>query len=309
VRLETIRSAASYSSDLAAAAVPAEFPPADELTAEIAARLADQGLFSDVAEAGAAPSSRGGDLVLSVEVRRPDFGASRVAWGGAAFSTLVWLLAGHASWWIDNRVYPDAELVMELQLDLAREEAADAAGAEHLPFIHPVEFEDLQLSFVERAGWSDWLLNILVPPWLDIGDPARQGSYLADRAIERFASETRREILQRFPTWFFERRRCFVCLESARGRLLVVSYDLLSELAVRVEGGGVQRRDEAALGLRQPLDKAPLLDAFKRRFPSLYLTDRYRYYAVPLADEERGLLRVETRFEGKARPLTWTVYR
>ena len=137
------------------------FGNAPDLTRRMAEKLRKAGAFTWVSLEEDKQISP--DLELQVEFIEPDFGAGEVEWVGATFSTLTWLLAGHLSWVINNREYPNARVVMRVDLHPAVKES-DAETAKRDWYHDDLPLKGLSTNFYERADARFWALNILVPP-------------------------------------------------------------------------------------------------------------------------------------------------
>src|SRR5688572_24951056 len=148
--------------------VPANYGDPDELTRELARALRERGTFEVVVTdddqdvAGLAP-----DLEMEVLVKGNDFGPGEPKIAMSIFSTVTWLFAGHLSWLIRDRAYPNSEVKLTVVIRKPAAQVSPAEGAgrgQETPPIFAETFflKDLDLNFSERAQRKNWLREVEV---------------------------------------------------------------------------------------------------------------------------------------------------
>src|SRR5262245_8262755 len=95
-----------------APAIPAAFEGLPGATEAIARVLEKSGVFTRVVPQD--DRSTPVDLELEIWASGNEFGPGTPTAWGAISSTLAWLLAGHLSWFIDNRTYPESDVTLNL---------------------------------------------------------------------------------------------------------------------------------------------------------------------------------------------------
>jgi len=251
------------------------------------------------------------DLELQVDFIEPDFGAGEVEWVGATFSTLTWLLAGHLSWVINNRAYPNSRVVMRVDLRPAVKES-DAETAKRDWYHDDLPLKGLSTNFYERADMRYWVVNILVPPWWDDGDPETAGESLIDRALEFFVENEPDRIFLALPGTYFRNRYSFLVNDTEKSEVLIISQADIEDVRIRCDSGRKRALSEDELeGLKVPDEK---LDEVRRwlagRVIGLGDLQNDTIYRIPLAEEERGYVRISAQPRALTIPRgQWTVYR
>jgi hypothetical protein len=107
--------------------IPARFGAAPALTRAFARALEEKGIFTRVVTE--ADRETPADLDIEIEIAGQDFGPGEATFWGAFSSTVVWLLAGHLSWFLDNRVYPHSDVILYLTVRPAVNPVVRPAGA------------------------------------------------------------------------------------------------------------------------------------------------------------------------------------
>ena len=307
VRLNQVRIVDTGSSP-DAAPVPG-FGDAPDLTRRMAEKLRKAGAFTWVSLGEDKQISP--DLELQVDFIEPHFGAGEVEWVGATFSTLTWLLAGHLSWIINNRDYPNSQVVMRVALRPSVNES-DAEAAKRDWYHDDLPLKGLSTNFYERADMRYWALNILVPPWWDDGDPETAGESLIDRALEYFVENEPDRIFLALPGTYFRNRYSFLVNDPESGGVLIISQADVEDVRIRCDSGRKRTLSEGDLqGLKVPDEK---LDEVRMwvagRVIGLGDLQNDTIYRIPLDEEERGYVRISAQASGLSIPRgQWTVYR
>jgi len=284
--------------------VPAVFSSNRELmTRRLAEALSARGLFVRVVaeERAEAPA----DLVMEVEIRGEDFGAGEIMAGGAAASTTVWLFAGPISWMIDDRQYPDSAVTMDVAL---RRPAGNEEGGQRPLFQDRLFLKGLTLDFFERAESSDYLINILLPPWWGDGTPSVAGESLARKSLEHFVEREPDQILTRLPALYFESVQAFLVHLPEERAVVVISRPRVVQVGVTSGLGGRREIDPDALALLEVADEAEK-DALQLGISSsvVGIGTENRYYRIPLLEGEQGYVRIEALLEAGREAGPWTV--
>lgn len=277
----------------------------EKITRHLARSLKEAGLFTRLVTEEEDPvAATDADLELDIEVRDYDFGEGQPTVTGAIFSTLAWLFAGHASWFIDNREYPDSRVILRVTL-------SDAAEPEATPFRHDLFLKGMQLNFLERSGTANWFLSILVPPWIGGGDPVIAGESLAERSAEFFMENEPQQILSSFPSDYFRRQASFLgYYQDSDGKdwIAIISSANLERVTIRAESR-TQPRQLESLSFETT---GEVIDELYRSLAQRYgagFTPNDRYYRIPLEADESGFVRVEAMLEGIETPSRWTIER
>jgi hypothetical protein len=93
---------------------PAMFDKTWEVTHELTRVLEEANVFTRIVAADDKKTPV--DLELEIEADGTDFGAGDPTVLGSLSSTVVWLLVGHLSWFIDNREYQDSNVSLRLSI-------------------------------------------------------------------------------------------------------------------------------------------------------------------------------------------------
>jgi hypothetical protein len=279
------------------------------LSSRIAAVIEQLELFSVVVSDGG--DNTEADLELEVSFVGSDFGPGYASLGGGVFSSLTWLMAGHASWWIRDRHYPDSDVALVVSLHRPGQRTDDRFVArEKALFEDVLQLNGLDLAYRERAGTAGSLLNIVVPPMLIEGNTEAVGVELVGRAIDLFARQEPEQLLARLPGSSFAAERCFVIYDESTHSLLLAADEALVQVTLLASAPGAATRrelDADAIGgygipTGQRFEKVRL--TFSTRAPGV--TAR-RYYSVPLAPSERGLVRLRTVLNNGKTAGPWTL--
>lgn len=291
------------------ATTPAVFSDGEQLARDFAVRLDELGLFTLVTTADDVDVAP--DLELDLSVSGADFGPGRSRVGGGIFSSIVWLFAGHASWWVRDRAYPDSDVVLVVTLDRpASSRRVAAVGKSPTLFEDVLPLKDLDLPYLERMGTKSSFANIVVPPSLIPGDPKSSGKSLMARSVEFFAAQEPEQILARLPARYFEAFRSFAAYDPAARALRVATDEAILHLRIAsASTTGVSRRelDADALGrLEEATDAA-------REAARLSFSERAagiaaeRYYRIPLLAGESNLVRVWATLNNGKTAGPWTL--
>jgi len=294
--------------DLAAErpAVPADFGQNLRLvTRRLAESLDETGLFVRVVTADA--DGIAADLDMEIEIRGDDFGEGKVMAGGAAFSTTVWLFAGPLAWTIDDRHYPDSNVVLEVAV---RRSGEEKSGPARPLFRDRIFLKGLQLDFFERAEASAYLINIIIPPWVGDGTPEVAGTHLARKSLAYFVEQEPDQILTRLPALYFESVYGFLVHDTARQDFVIVSQLRVVEVSVTDEQGRRREVGPDAISLHEVTEEAAKEDLQLEASESLVgIGTENRYYRLPLAANEKGFLRVRATLESGQEAGPWTIWR
>ncbi|MCZ6794032.1 MAG: hypothetical protein O7J95_10510 [Planctomycetota bacterium] len=312
VLLREIDPPAQSPDEMGDASTPALFVDVGSLTRRLARSLEENGIFTRVLLEGESDVTP--DLELEITVNDYDFGPGRPTTRGAFLSTLAWMFGGPLSWFIDNREYPESRvsLLVVLRDGLPPGAGSEAASREAPEIFRDVLFLDgMQLSFLERADMSDWLWNILIPPWCGDGDPVEAGKSLVKRTETFFIDNESPRILSFFPADYVRRTFCFLGHDSRTEDLVIVSQQPVDGLTIRSERGEhrVLDQDEMPRLEVAESDKETLRRWFRERVVGLGSDPSDRYYRVPLEPWERGFVRIEALLEGGVAPTRWTIHR
>lgn len=307
VRLNEVRVLARVGSE--EQAIAPGFEDTSELTRRVARALRDAGAFSWVALAE--DKNIDPDLELQVDFIEPDFGEGHARFTGALLSTVTWLLAGHLSWIIDNREYPDSRAVMRVDLRPAVKES-DAPPSKEDWFHDDLPLKGLSLNFYERADMKYWAVNILVPPWWDDGDPQTAGDSLIDRALDYFVENEPDRIYLALPGAYFRNRFSFLVNDEELGEVLIISRHEIEELKLRSDSG--RRRSIGGDELERFKVPEEGMEEARRhllgRVVGLGDLENDFVYRLPLDEEEHGYVRVVARLRALSIPPgQWTIYR
>ena len=199
------------------------------LTERVARSLRDAGLFTRVVIADDAPA----DLELSLKIDGDSFGPGSPLWGGATFSTLVWLVVGPMAWIIEDREYSQSNISMTTEIRTPSRGENPGQSV----FNDRVVLKGLRLSMIERANTGNWLLNIFVPPFLGDGDPTNAGRALSERAIERFIEEERDRIRWRLPAGHQDNLRTFLVYFPNEEEAVIVARNQVRKISIACDGG------------------------------------------------------------------------
>ena len=278
-----------------------------DLTRRMAEKLRKAGAFTWVSleeDRNVTP-----DLELQVAFIEPDFGAGQVEWVGALFSTVTWLLAGHLSWVINNREYPNARAIIRVDLrPVSGETEAEAAQGDW--FYDNLPLKGLSTNFYERADMRYWALNILVPPWWDDGDAETSGESLVDRALEYFVDHEPDKIYLALPGTYFRNRYSFLVNDAERGQVYIVTKQMLAEVRIRCDSGRKRVLGELELDLVPDEEVEEARRIIGSKVSGLGdLADDF-IYRVRFDEAERGYVRITARLKGVS--ITsgqWTIYR
>lgn len=293
---------------------PASYQDMKELTEKLAESLEEAGIFASVITED--QSNIPADLEMEIQIRGNAFGPGTFTWTGDIFSTLAWLFAGHASWYIDNRTFPDSQVNMIVTV----REKPQAGGlqpeeGEKALWDHPLPLKGMVLNFAERTDLTNAFLDILIPPWWGDGNRVKAGASLANRTSEFFAKNEPPQILSGLPKEYFSQLKCFLSFDHANEEVIIVSKKALESLAIRPEGNRevlFLPKDELALGEEDKVKKDELWQRISQRAGIGSQTDYY--YRIPLAKflrtQSSSFIRVEATLTGPEKPRAfWTIYR
>ncbi|MBI4603294.1 MAG: hypothetical protein HY721_15175 [Planctomycetes bacterium] len=304
---------------------PPGFDDTETLTKDLAAALERSRIFTAVlADLPGDPDTEHlrripADLELEIEVTGESFGSGKPKILGALLSTLTWLLAGHLSWFIDNREYPDSSLAMSLSIRPAArspERREGEAGEDFFP--DELRLRGLALNFLERGDMKSWLYNIVVPPWWGEGSPEKAGASLAKRSVGYFEEREPDRILATFPLSYFKTTSRFLVNDPEKDRVIILSQEPVERIEIKAPRRKARALDADSVRALVITDEAEMNEARSKvsaRAAGIATkgigpaaTDIY--YPVELEDDEVGLVRVEA-FSARtdAVPTRWTVYR
>ena len=286
-------------------------PPADAvaLSAWIAAVLDELDLFTlavsdddDAVEA---------DLEFEVALVGNDFGPGHASLGGGIFSSLAWLFAGHASWWIRDRTYPDSDVALVVSIRQPKHAGETLFGArEGALFEDVLQLNDLELSYYQRAGPTDSLLNVVVPPMLIEGDKQTTGNELVRAAIEQFARQEPEQLLTRLPGRYFAAKRSFIVYEGSSHSMLLAADEAVIQLTILSTraGGAVRREVDPDAMSAYGVSGGDAFEEARLRFSSRASgVAARRYYRIPLGPDERGFVRCRALLNNGDTAGPWTV--
>jgi hypothetical protein len=221
--------------------------------------------------AGAAEEQPACDLCLQVglenlNLRSMDFGAGETAEAlvssGTPFgpgtnrfwpctlSTVTWLFAGPACWWIADRDFGDPQsedfAVPAIDIQPILEGTRGVGGRIQDPILLPrfqVSLKNIYLSFIERHNWRvAWLWNILLPPWMPPSIIAPSwtsvNESLATNSLWGLSEELRYELKENFRSRLVAEALAVVFRRYEDYYLLVKGGDEVG--AVLVDGKPVQ---------------------------------------------------------------------
>lgn len=280
----------------------------DKVTKEVAETLENAGIFSLVLtenEKGVSP-----DLELQVEIVGSDFGVGEVKLSGAIYSTLAWLFAGHLSWFIDNREYPNSDVVLDVKLLTAKERAKEPQSKGGIAvFSRRISLKNLELDFKDRVDVQRSVLNILLPPWVGEGNSETAGRSLADQSVVSFAKEVPEAISTYLPTNYFSNLSSFLLNDPAHNGVIIVAQRAIQSIKINRDG-------ELLRQLNQDQAEALAVKGRDRNKVQQLVIDRsvgtgtgYRYYKLELLDDERDYIQIEATFARSVVPSRWTIDR
>jgi hypothetical protein len=297
---------------------PAAFTDKEQLTERLAKALEQAGVFARVVTDKDASISP--DLELAIEIIGNDFGPGKTLVTGAIFSTLAWLFAGHLSWFIDNKYYPNSKVVMnisirypEAMMESAREKKPTDLWPDDLPL------DGMVLSFFDRADTKHWFFNILVPPWVGEGNPAVAGRKLGEESVRFFATNEPGRILTSFPGQYFQRMESFLVHDRENDRAVIITQSPITSIRISDEGETIREfRGDTELEEVKVND-----DAKKKEIEHLLAgrlvgigkgsqTSSIRYYVVPVEEYRPEFLQIEVSLESglESHPRgRWTIHR
>lgn len=267
---------------------PADFGEPEKLTLDFARVLDEAGIFSSVVtdEEPDVPA----DLELHMSIRDLDFGKGDVTIGGAIVSTITWIAAGHLSWFIDNRIYPNSRVSISIRIYESGEDGQGSLFEDLLPL------KGLQLNFMERTAAAGWFLNVFIPPWVGDGDPNACGSSLAARSARFFADQETAQILYGLPEKYFERKNCFFGYDAAAEELVIVSRVAVDSVTIRGAESAGHLDHDALTNLKLTADRANELRLwFRERVSGLNIEPSDLYYRIRLTQRASSVYRVAGR--------------
>lgn len=241
------------------------------------------------------------DLEAKVQIVGRDFGEGKVRVGPASLSTLLWLAAGHLSWFIDDQYFPDSNVRMTMTISTVGESTGDSRSS-HEVYTGQFVLNDLKLSQLERASFPHALLNFLVPPSLLAGDRRVVGTSLSRRAVEAFAKQEAFLIPTVLPQRHLDLVACFLVHDDAT--IILASKERILNLKI----GGIE-------GVELPLDQIERLreqdhEEIRARFSSLSSglgTGQFHFYEVAV-DAHDGFIPIKARLRNGSVG-RWTIYR
>ncbi len=291
-----------------AVSLPALFGDGEEVRRRLARSLEEAGLFQQVVtDEDVAP-----DLDLIVWVQGEDFGPGNSNIGGV-FSTLTWLLAGHLSWFIPDREYPKSEVRFAVKIlqpqgrteEGAAEERSDEAGSLYEDVLPLTE---LELSFLERADRSHWLLNILLPPcWVE-GNARTAGASLARRSLDVFVRQERGDIVSRLPGFYFGKLLSFLHYDREKGQVLIVSKIPVVQVEISgfIDGRRLLLRDQVESLLVSTSERAEVEGRFTAQVEGIGVNSENWYYRLRLDGTVASPIRIAATLENLER-CRWTI--
>jgi len=305
--------------DPAAAITPAReaFGDLNELASDLADALWSAQVFTDVVtnEEPEVPA----DLDLEIELRGADFGPSQKQILGSIFSTFVWLFAGHLSWFIDDRIHGESDVILNVVIRpsaTSRGGSGAKAAAEDAPeelnvVQHALPLNDIETNFRERSRMTDWLIDTVVPPFLQSGDLATTGTSLARRSVDHFAVSEPDRLLLSVAGNHLKAVWSYVAYDDARGELVLVSQGPAREVKIHPEAGKPRRVDEEELRRRatQGAARDEIFRWLADRAPDIGDSPYNRYYRIPLERDEEGYLAIEATLPRGGVPGRFTIYR
>lgn len=293
-----------------AVSLPALFGDGEEVRRRLARSLEEAGLFQQVVtDDDVIP-----DLDMIVWVQGEDFGPGNSNIGGV-FSTITWLLAGHLSWFIPDREYPKSGVRFAVKI-LQPQGRADAGPAEERSDETGSLYEDvlplteLELSFLERADRSHWLLNILVPPcWVE-GNARTAGASLARRSLDVFVRQERGDIVSRLPGFYFGKLLSFLHYDREKEEVLIVSKIPVVQVAVAGSGDEprILRRDQVERLLVPTSERAEVEGRFTAQVEGIGVNSENWYYRLQLDGTVASPIRIAATLENLER-CRWTISR
>ncbi|MEM7231034.1 MAG: hypothetical protein AAF517_02595 [Planctomycetota bacterium] len=282
-------------------ATPVDFSDIRSIRSKFAYALSRTGVFAEVVDDPSADA----DLEFQLRMRGSDFGEGETEAGSTVFSTLVWILAGHASWSIENRVYSNSDVKLDYRVVFA-EESGDLLQERGFQNAGPgFEDRELRLSLWERAGTGDYFYNIFVPPASLAGDPATASSHLLEKLGRNFSRTAAGDLRSLLAAEFWKQRSMWIASDTEEDRLLVVSTRNLRDLDL---DRGVVLKYEDLLD-REVVDEAErsLFENRFRRFAAggFQPKDAEHYYSLEV-EFWRGPRRIAATLED-GRRARWTI--
>jgi hypothetical protein len=311
VELSAATTNAAGEPDAAGPKLPPIFPAADELTRALTDALADSGLFTHVLSKPLPQVPA--DLEMEIAVLGDDFGGGRAKVDRAVLSTIVWLFAGHLSWIIPDREFPSSKV--RLSMTLRRVRGADAKGPgveREVVYQEDLLLSGIELSLSERADVSEWLKNIVLPPWWDDGDPAITGRSLAGKTAEFFAANAPQRIYSNLPALYHQKLDCFLVEGPGAGELTLLSRQAVRRVSIGcIEGGRreLSPEDLSDAEVQGDDERGALRLYFSQRQVGVGSSPLDRFYRILLRPEETGFIQVDAVLsEGQGSAGEWTVF-
>ncbi len=296
----------SEATDAAAAVTPADFGNQAGFRQRLAIALDRAEIFTSVTTTDDPPA----DLRVDFEISGRDFGPSRPQFGSAVFSTIVWLTAGHLSWLIADREFPESNVILTMRIGQSTTglETAESEQRKNL-FHEDLLVKGLDLNLLERSGMKGWLLNTLLPPWWGSGDPKRAGISLGRKAVDFFATEAPPRILGKLPALHHRELHSFLGYDAEGDELLIVSRDRVRKLVLDAAGHEVVSLPPEDVELFEIHDAATqeMRLFFSQRGLSVGAGDFDRYYRIPLPRDFAGFIRIHATLEETTG--RWTIFR
>jgi hypothetical protein len=212
---------------------------------------------------------------------------------------------------IDNRDYPDARVVMRMDL---RPIASGADTTTKEDWYHDdLPLKGLSTNFFERADARFWALNILVPPWWGDGDAETAGESLIDRALEYFVENEPDRMFLALPGAYYRNRYSFLVNDAERDEVLIITRQNIEELRIRCDSGKKRVLGDAQLAefeVVRDSDREEIRRMLAGKVIGLGDLEGDFIYRVRLDDDERGYVRITAQLRGLSIPPgQWTVYR
>lgn len=303
----TVRLNPLQTPDPAAMDADAIHPPRvdeEEFTRALADALMDENVFTYVVTASD-EWDRPVDLEMDVSIHGSDFGEGRATVDGAIFSTIAWLFVGYGAWYIDNRIYPDSNVILRFSL------SAPGGAPDSQIFIDRLALKGMELSLSERARPEDWLLALLVPPWIGDGDREITGAALGRRIVEFFLQGGVGRIAQHLPGDHMKKLKCYLVHDSDEREIIIISEEKIAALQVlpdvASEKGARTFRGEDSLRDYKVDDVSDVLRKLTAREVLIGGEgEEFHFWRIGLEDAS-GYIRVEATLDNLT-TARWTIF-
>lgn len=289
-------------------AIPPRFESPEVLRERFAIVLEESGLFTKVVTSEGAEAHP--DLEIDIDITGDDFGKGSPTLGASISSTLAWLFTGHLSWLIENRQYPDSNIMLYLTIRVPDENGHMEST---IIFRDDLLLNGLELNLLERADTGDWFMSILLPPWWGDGAPEVAGASLARRTVDFFASHEVGRVVSRFPLEYRNAFSSYLVHDPDGKRVIIISKEAVRQVDITGPAGrrsiGEEKLDyscvrgAASEEIRRQLSRRNL--DLGMGTPDPQSSDWF--YPIDLQDDETGYLHIEA-LVGRHHP-EWTILR